>query len=136
MRELQRQRPAGAALERRDGRKFCIACEAWLPESEFTSSPALIDGRCPRCRTCDSLRVRAGQYRLSVNEVRRMDAALACEICRLPFGPDRRVHIDHDHATGRVRGTLCRSCNTALGLVNDDAAILASAIEYLGGPTP
>jgi hypothetical protein len=39
--------------------------------------------------------------------------------------------IDHDHKTGKVRGLLCRPCNLALGLVNDDPAILEEMIKYL-----
>jgi len=31
----------------------------------------------------------------------------------------KRLHIDHDHKTGAVRGVLCRSCNIALGLLKD-----------------
>jgi hypothetical protein len=47
-----------------------------------------------------------------------------------------RVHngylcIDHDHATGKTRGLLCRKCNIALGHVDDDVEILKKLIEYI-----
>jgi len=55
----------------------------------------------------------------------------ACAICRI--SPDRPagLHVDHDHATGRVRGLLCNSCNTAIGLLRDDVGRMKSAIQYI-----
>jgi len=53
-----------------------------------------------------------------------------CAICgSAPSG--RRLVVDHDHATGEVRGLLCERCNTVLGRVSDSTNILIAAIEYL-----
>jgi hypothetical protein len=53
----------------------------------------------------------------------------ACEICSKPF--EGEPHVDHDHATGVVRGLLCRACNLGLGFMADDTIRLGSAIAYL-----
>lgn len=42
-----------------------------------------------------------------------------------------RIHVDHDHATGQIRGLLCFGCNSILGLVKDSPDILQRAIGYL-----
>lgn len=39
--------------------------------------------------------------------------------------------IDHCHKTGKVRGLLCKTCNTGIGHLKDDPNILRSAINYL-----
>lgn len=60
-----------------------------------------------------------------------------CAICRKPetvVGNGKRVRklaVDHDHTTGKVRGLLCTGCNTALGRFNDDITLLEKAIHYL-----
>lgn len=53
-----------------------------------------------------------------------------CAICKRTRGI-RKLHVDHDHDTGIVRGLLCHACNTALGLLGEDPAILSAALEYL-----
>lgn len=41
------------------------------------------------------------------------------------------LSVDHDHATKKVRGLLCRSCNSMIGYANENPQILERAIAYL-----
>lgn len=47
------------------------------------------------------------------------DQQNACAACETPFSMIVSKHnpicIDHDHATGEVRGLLCSPCNLAAG---------------------
>lgn len=52
-----------------------------------------------------------------------------CAICGKKSS--QTLCIDHDHATGIVRGLLCRRCNRGLGFFNDDEALLHIAAVYL-----
>lgn len=63
----------------------------------------------------------------------------SCFICYKPLKlhkgislPTEVACVDHDHKTGTVRGLLCSHCNTAIGLLKDDPALLKRAIKYLG----
>ena len=61
-----------------------------------------------------------------------------CAICQRPErkvvrGTIASLAVDHSHSTGEVRGLLCSSCNTALGLFGDDPARLSQAIAYIHG---
>ena len=38
-----------------------------------------------------------------------------CDLCRTGTPGTNGWHVDHDHATGKVRGVLCYRCNTSLG---------------------
>lgn len=52
-----------------------------------------------------------------------------CAICK----KEDKLHIDHNHTTGKVRGLLCKECNMAIGLLKDDITLMKSAIKYLSG---
>lgn len=54
-----------------------------------------------------------------------------CSICQQECKQKKMLSLDHNHATGKVRGLLCSSCNMALGGFGDSVEILKSAINYL-----
>jgi hypothetical protein len=54
-----------------------------------------------------------------------------CAICGAPFEGPYSAHVDHDHASGRIRGLLCRPCNIALGFLRDNPAVATAAARYL-----
>lgn len=57
-----------------------------------------------------------------------------CYLCKRATGKTRRLSVDHDHATGEVRGLLCRPCNDILGHARDDTLFFERAIRYLQYP--
>lgn len=59
-----------------------------------------------------------------------------CAICKCPETYKlneivRRLSVDHDHETGKVRGLLCVKCNSILGMVQDSKILLSETIIYL-----
>jgi hypothetical protein len=54
-----------------------------------------------------------------------------CGICGTKPVGKARLHLDHDHATGRQRGFLCFRCNNALGDFSDNVTLLRAAIQWL-----
>lgn len=66
------------------------------------------------------------------------DAGGRCNICgsegfiMKQKGHKAKLIVDHCHDGDHVRGVLCHNCNRGIGLLQEDPAILASALEYLG----
>ena len=67
-----------------------------------------------------------------------------CAICSRPWqecvSAKRAKHdaaflqylcVDHDHKSGKVRGLLCNACNTAIGMLEEDASRFHAAVRYL-----
>jgi hypothetical protein len=73
-----------------------------------------------------------GRHNLTVEDYQQMfsEQGGLCAICGNPPG-ERALCVDHDHVTGKVRGLLCDACNRALGVFQDDVALLLAATKYL-----
>lgn len=60
-----------------------------------------------------------------------------CCICKQPERVQNKagkvfdLSVDHCHTTGKVRGLLCRKCNSVIGYCFEDKSILLSAVKYL-----
>lgn len=114
-----------------------------------------------RCRNCsrawqrENLRVNPKTRRSALNASLRRSYGLTvdqweamvvaqggkCAICgHTPNGDrgkkDSRLHVDHCHTTGKVRGLLCHQCNLLLGFAAEDPETLRNAADYLTRTTP
>ena len=73
------------------------------------------------------------KYGVSVEDYERMYIAQngCCRICERINVNGKRLSIDHDHKTGRVRGLLCHPCNVMIGLAKENPHTLYRAVDYL-----
>lgn len=94
-----------------------------------------------RWRQRDPERARAHllkyRYGITMEEYSRLLAEQGgcCAICKGTPG-HRRLDVDHDHVTGKVRGLLCHMCNTGIAKFRDNIVLLEATITYLKGETP
>lgn len=116
-----------------DGYRYCSGCRSFVP-SEYVAASA------SRCRACSSAATHAARiekvYGLSSTEYDRLLAFQngRCAICR-GRPRSKRLAVDHDHATGAVRGLLCSRCNNeALGSLHDSVQLAWNAYHYLSAP--
>lgn len=132
--------------------KKCSTCRLDKPRTEFNFDKSRKDGHTHRCKPCARLRNRKykGMYRnkdrnrvlnwkykgiiLSIAGYDQMliDQDGRCAICSRHHSEfSKKLAVDHDHATGKIRGLLCSNCNTGIGKLGDNAERVRSAMEYL-----
>lgn len=139
--------------------KRCPACGETKDLEQFYRHASTKDGRQTYCIPCFNARQRAVyernraaiNARTAANARRRALARVGategerCEACGcLPTdarngnhasatttAKAKRLAMDHDHGTGAFRGWLCSSCNTALGYMDDDPALLRRLADYI-----
>lgn len=136
------------------GRKQCTMCGEVKSVDQFTQSSGKIRSECKPCGAeaqrewrkrnpeymRDYMRLanqrrgyrRKSLYGMSPEDVEQMlaDQDGSCAICFRPVSLDK-VNIDHCHASGKVRAILCRSCNLALGFMQDDPERIERAASYV-----
>lgn len=54
-----------------------------------------------------------------------------CAICGHPPKSNKKLVVDHDHKTGKVRQLLCHKCNMIIGLLNEDPTYFQKALSYV-----
>ena len=73
------------------------------------------------------------KYGITLDEFNQLSEAQGnkCCICSEENKVHQNLVVDHNHATGEVRGLICSPCNSALGLAKDSVKVLEAMIEYL-----
>jgi hypothetical protein len=89
-------------------------------------------------RTRCTAQMRGRRVGITAEEIHAMTAAQGnkCAMCGKAETYVRRgflqaLSVDHDHATGKVRGLLCNNCNRGIGLLGDSAATLRAGADYI-----
>ena len=128
-----------------DGHKWCPDCGEVKALGDFPTNRAARNGYMSYCKPCFNQRTKASvakrggarnyhlirRYGITEDDFDEMFAEQdgLCAICR----EAKAEHVDHDHATGKVRGLLCFNCNGALGQFRDRTDPMIRAVGYLGG---
>ena len=78
------------------------------------------------------------KYGISLEEYEKLlkEQNNSCKICQVSVeGLQNKRYkclvVDHCHATGKIRGLLCNTCNRGIGLLKENVEILQNAIMYL-----
>lgn len=140
--------------------KTCRACEQTLPLGQYPKHNSTRDGHRHECHSCvrayqrayrernaDRLRayeagrytedrkmsVRLRQYGLTLEQYEEMERTQggACAICRRQCPTGRRLAVDHDHKTGKVRALLCFKCNAAEGALDGRPDLAEALAAYM-----
>lgn len=146
------RRPCARRVRKGVAEKRCNRCNKFFPEDTG------FHGTSGECKPCHALtgaewreanrekaregaRHSARKYRLGVTKSEYLEiierAQGLCEVCGCDPERDRPekpfLAVDHNHATGEVRGALCYRCNIAIGHMEDDPDRLIAAARYLQG---
>ena len=116
--------------------KPCSRCGVKKPLTEYRKNKANPDGHSYVCKSCKTTSDRKNAYMKLYNiTIEDYDIMMELQdgVCAICGEEDtKRLAVDHDHITGKVRGLLCSKCNHAIGLFLDSKKLLQNAIEYLG----
>ena len=126
---------------RRDGfQTYCKKCHNQMQRDKYASDPmAKVKRqiRAGRRKEKDPLVQRRSElkrlYGITLEDYVDMFSKQegVCAICLEECQTRKSLSVDHDHATGKIRGLLCNRCNRAIGMLNDDADILERAKQYV-----
>lgn len=114
--------------------KACTKCQVEKPYTAeyFRLNKNKLSGLDSWCRECAKEWRQNNRFAkgiTDINKAREAKSLSECVIC----GIETNVVVDHDHATGEVRGGLCANCNLGLGHFKDNPELLRLAALYLEG---
>jgi len=133
-----------------DDAKLCTKCNKLIWDDDFPKDSRLKSGYQSICKVCHSSqqkqwrKIHPPNYRMSDLKrnfgmaIEEYDMLMkkqsnVCAICQDVCGSGKRLAVDHNHQTGRIRGLLCNQCNHMLGLARDNSDRLLRASNYLEG---
>ena len=101
------------------------------PLKNFGPDKTRHDGLMNWCKRCCRNARLLREYGTSLQEIEALVQAQhgKCAGCQEQLSK-KQAHVDHDHATGKVRGVLCSQCNRALGLLLDSPGRLRGLLAY------
>lgn len=106
-------------------RRACNACRRKQSAERYAKNP---DVQTKMKATAKAYRFKK-LYGLSLDALNNLETQSngQCAIC----SSKRKLQVDHDHKTGKVRGLLCFSCNVGIGNFKENEQFLERAILYL-----
>ncbi len=150
-------RPKGRkSLPNNATEKICSGCGVLKSFSEFCKNKSTKFGIGCHCKQCDAKKHKAWRKdNLDVIRSRNLKVSFGitiddydvllskqnevCAICgnketRKNMYGIRRLAVDHNHTTGKIRGLLCSTCNQGLGMFYTDENgidLLLKSVEYM-----
>jgi hypothetical protein len=106
-----------------------IALAAWTARNPEKTRARLARYYAAHPERVKAASVRSWRKRAGIPAAERPKPA-HCELCAVA-ADGVRMHLDHDHASGKFRGWLCSRCNMAIGVLGDTVAGLEKALAYL-----
>lgn len=119
------------------GMRWCPGCTDYLPLGAFSLRGRRLPAYCSLCTSeRGHSRNLAQSFGLTVADYEAM-MILQEDRCAICLGHPGRVRlaVDHEHASGEIRGLLCKRCNhKLLGAALDRPWVLRRAAAYLIDP--
>lgn len=121
-------------LTKSSGRdSYCIPCRKVINREWAQRNRAKAVASTTAWKKANPVAARLTRYPINVADFKALLAAQddRCAICRRVPDDPFSLCVDHDHASGKVRGLLCTACNSGLGKLGDSEEGLLRALEYL-----
>ncbi len=131
---------------------WCCDCKSIKCKTEFYKNKTLKSGIHSYCKSCCRARTAIERAKGEIRSYKKYGLSTklylemcdnqkhVCKICNKTenyknSGKICRLSVDHCHKTNKIRGLLCKKCNSVLGLAGDNIQTLKNAITYLESNT-